>query len=125
MDNVKKFYEALAKDEAMQKRAKALNEHKPADEAAVRDTLIAFAAKEGYAFTADEAQAYIAESAKGELNDEQLEAVAGGKMVTCACALGGGSVNCGCVAMGSGNGNIGGDVCFCVVGGGGYYDDRT
>jgi hypothetical protein len=77
MDNVKKFYEALAKDTAMQERAKPLFGEKPEIDDAALDALVEFAAKEGYSFTADEARAYIKEDS-GELSDDQLEAVAGG-----------------------------------------------
>ena len=119
MENVKKFYEALKSDEALRGRADALSgKHKDAmpDDAAVKADLIAFAAAEGYAFTADELEAYA--NAPKFIDDDELEAVAGGAKdtKTCQCYIGGGGtkdgVTCVCVAGGGGKSNPGpGLVC--------------
>jgi len=108
MENVKKFYKALESDEALRGRADALNEkYKDAmpDEAVVKAELIAFAAAEGYAFTAEELDAYA--NAPKAIDDDELEAVAGGSAYSA----------CFCVAGGGGTRN--GITCACVFGGGG------
>ena len=107
MENVKKFYEAMASDKAMQERANALfkGDEKP-DAAALKATIIAFANAEGYSFAEAELEAY-AKQAK-PLSDEALDAAAGG------------SGECGCFGVGGGGGtDPAGDVfaCACVVGG--------
>ena len=43
------------------------------------DSLVAIAQDKGYDINIDEARDYIQANAKGELNDEQLDSVAGGK----------------------------------------------
>ena len=78
METVKKFYDALANDEAMRKRGIASNEklgENPSADALKAETL-AFAKAEGYDFTAAELDAY-AKQAK-PLSDDELDAVAGG-----------------------------------------------
>ena len=112
MENVKKFYNALASDKALRERASALNKEveKP-DETTARAAIIAFAKAEGYDFTEADLDAY-AKQAK-PLADKTLDAVAGGAFnpKTCFCALGGGGVDdnpvtghtCACVAFGHGD----------------------
>jgi len=107
VDNVSKFYEVLAKDEQMQERAKNVNIQNTADEAAALSAFVAFAAKEGFSLTTDEVKDYLAAKSKGELNDEQLEAVAGGQS---SCGIVGTlSLGCNCVIVGTGQG---GSFCF-------------
>ena len=108
MENVKKFYEALQSDVQLKEKAEALNkgfEGKEPDELdkdKVVADLIAFAAGEGYVFTAEELVAYSEEMQKQmekqapqKLSEEELEAVAGGTrerpdvVGTCLCAVGG------------------------------------
>ena len=66
MENVKKFYDALSKDSAMQERAKALDGK---DKAAI----VAFAKAEGYDFSLDDLEAYAK-----PLADDVMETAAGG-----------------------------------------------
>ena len=127
MENVKKFYDALSNDKAMQDRATALN--KPGeqpDEAAAKATVVAFAKAEGYDFTVADLDVY-AKQAK-PLADEAMDAAAGGE-AACACVgCGGGggtdeygeAFGCACVVAGGGFGkyeDTGG--CVCLLSGGG------
>ena len=76
MENVKKFYDALSNDKAMQERAIALNkEGEKLDGAAMKAASIAFAKAEGYDFTLAELEAYA--HAARPLTDESLDAAAG------------------------------------------------
>ena len=142
MENVKKFYDALSNDKAMQERAMDLvkkgdkpDETTPPfghpskegnttppfghpskegnDETAVRTAIVAFAKAEGYDFTAADLEVY-ARQAK-PLADESLDAAAGGAydVLTCACLVGGG-----------GNDPVTGHTCACVLGGGGKPDEK-
>ena len=126
MENVKKFYDALSNDKAMQERAIALNkpDEKP-DEAAAKAAIVAFAQAEGHAFSLAELEAY-AKQAK-PLADEALDAAAGGD-AGCGCFVAGGgggtdengnTFACACVAAGMGDSkNPGGDcapgACVCA-----------
>jgi hypothetical protein len=80
METVKKFYEAFKKDKQMHERAKELNFGQPQDKETAMAALITFAAKEGYSFTAEEAEAYFANKPAGEVTDEELDGVAGAGM---------------------------------------------
>ena len=98
-DNLKKFLEEASKDEALiEKICKAES----------KDVILSLAAEKGFALTAEDLSEPKAPN--GEVCDDELEAVAGGK--TCVCVAGGG-------------GEAGGDdhTCWCVlVGeGSGYY----
>ena len=124
MENVKKFYDALSNDKAMQERASALNkEGETPDEAAVRATVIAFAKAEGYDFTEADLEAY-AHTAR-PLTDESLDAAAGGAFDpgTCLCVVGGGGKDpvtgntCACVLGGAGKADDVGNMLLCVAGG--------
>jgi predicted ribosomally synthesized peptide with nif11-like leader len=76
MSKVTEFYEAFSKDEAMQQRAKARSEAvKGTGDQGKTEAVVAFAAEEGYTFTAEELKAFIDSK---ELSDEALKAVAGG-----------------------------------------------
>ena len=123
MENVKKFYEALATNEQLKAKAAKLSEKyegKQLDEAAIAADLVAFAADEGYSFTTAELSAYaenVKKDAAQELDDNELEAVAGGQLgdnygcwrSDCFCAVGGGgkhrspSITCACVIGGGGS----------------------
>ena len=108
MENVKEFYEALANSDALKEKAAKLNEkynetEKMDEEAAIAD-IIAFAASEGYSFTAQELADYTKTAMKPapqELSQDELEAVAGGSNACRVCF----------------------GTCFCVVGGGGTHQD--
>ena len=139
MENIKKFYDALSNDKAMQERASALN--KPGEttppfghpskegnnEAAAKAAIVAFAKAEGYDFTEADLDAYAAQAKP--LADEAMEAAAGGS-AGCGCVGygGGGGTDkngntfaCACMAMGAGwsNGPGAEDICYCCVVGGG------
>ena len=123
MENVKKFYEALKSDEALRGRAEALDAKyggTSPDEAALTADLITFAKSEGYDFTAEELEAYA--NAPKHIDDDELEAVAGGASDTkaCACFAGGGGkregVTCACVFGGGGKKNPGPGL-VCVMAG--------
>jgi len=108
MENVKKFYETLASSETLKEKAAKLNEKynetEKMDEEAVTANIIAFAASEGYNFTAEELAAYgetVMKPAPQELSQDELNAVAGGSDGCKVCF----------------------DTCFCVVGGGGTHQD--
>ncbi|MCL2084300.1 MAG: Nif11 family protein [Oscillospiraceae bacterium] len=112
MGDIKKFYDALASDEALRERAAAMSEkygeEKPG-KAAVAADLIAFAKAEGYIFSEKELADYS--NQPYPLSDDELDAVSGGAKDTvgCACAVGGG-------------GTYQGVTCACVLGGGGAGD---
>jgi predicted ribosomally synthesized peptide with nif11-like leader len=114
MEKVKEFYDALASDEALRKRAEALNEKlgEQSGEDEAKAEIIAFAKAEGYDFTAEELDAY-AKQAKA-LSDDELETVAGGAYNPndCFCAVGGG-----------GKDSATGRTCACPWIGGGKPDD--
>ncbi len=79
MSKVKEFYDAMAKDEAMQGRAKKAVGDQRADKDAAVAKLVDFAGKEGYSFTADEMKEYLsAQKKSGEIGDDVLGKVAGG-----------------------------------------------
>jgi predicted ribosomally synthesized peptide with nif11-like leader len=77
MSKVTEFYGAFSKDEAMQERANALISTGGAGEKIKAEAIIAFAKKEGYLFTEEELNGFINSK---ELSDDDLKAVAGGKM---------------------------------------------
>ena len=90
--HAQKYYEIVAKDSAL---LDSLGEGtKFADEFIAR--AVAAAKQQGLEFTAEEAKTYMAsqeaEKADGELSDQQLEAVAGGKGGQPKCQ-GAGTVN--------------------------------
>ena len=110
-DNAKKFAEAVSKNEAMKKELEALGKN---DEAAV----IKIAAKHGFTLTEEDFKA----DDMNEMNEDELEAVAGG---VCACpVVGGGTGNgkqCACVWGGKGESDSG-RFCMCSLAGGGKDD---
>jgi predicted ribosomally synthesized peptide with nif11-like leader len=114
MEDVKKFYAALAQDANIQERAKMLNSDKPGDEASTAAAIVAFAAKEGYSFTVDDVKAYLTENATTELTDDDLKAVAGGGDSPCFCVVGGGGpgAKCACVLGGGGKDY---ESCSCIL----------
>jgi predicted ribosomally synthesized peptide with nif11-like leader len=77
METVKKFYEALEKDEQMRERVKELDYGKAPDKETAMAVLINFAENEGYSFTAEEAEAYFSNNTRGEVPDAELEGIAG------------------------------------------------
>ena len=105
-ENMKKFLEAVSKSEELTAKVGAMGQ----------DELIALATELGITLAdADFTQP------SGELQDDELEAVAGGK--ECYCAMGGGGEKgkgqktCACVMVGSGHESGGDQRCVCVAGG--------
>lgn len=109
-ENLKLFLEKISEDKALADKVGA--ETNP-------EVLIAMAAEMGIALTADDFK-------KQELSDDELDAVAGGGDVSCACALGGGGTKdsddkaCACVLAGAGYSKNGGERCVCGFAGYGY-----
>jgi len=131
-ENVKLFYEAMAKDKSLQEKAKTISkkyegqksDDMQTDEIYQRD-LIPLAKEAGYEFTLDELKEYSMEANKPtmrEVSEEELAGVAGGN---CVCFLGGGGTlfgnTCACVIGGGGSG--GGRTCVCVAAGAGTEYD--
>ena len=105
-ENMKKFLEAMSKDEALRKKATTMG----------KEDLLAMAKELGIDLTeADFAQP------EGEMNANELDAVAGGG--ACACVtLGAGTYEgkdnaCGCYIYGTGDASSSEERCFCVYGG--------
>jgi hypothetical protein len=117
METVRKFYEALSRDEAMRARASTLSE-KGLDAqpgaAATASEIVAFAKADGFDFMEDELAAY-AKTEGRELPDDQLAAVVGEVFHknTCNCLVGG-----------YGKDPETGYACTCVLGGGGKRDSQ-
>ena len=111
-DNAKKFAEAVSKNEAMKKELEALGKN---DVAAV----IKIAAKHGFTLTEEDFKA----ADMNEMNEDELEAVAGGY---CVCSIAGGGTGngkqCACVLGGIGESDSG-RLCFCALGGYGHDDE--
>ena len=112
-DNMKKFLEAVSRNkESIEKLKKA----------ETPEAVIALAAENGFTLTAEDLKP---EPTTGEVSDDELNAVAGGK--DCGCFLGGGGEAtgkqgvCACVAAGAGMGPNGdADIrCICPVFGAG------
>ena len=123
MGDVKKFYDALASDEALRERADALGEkygEENPGKAAIAADLVSFAKAEGYSFSEKELADYS--NQPYPLNDGELDAVSGGAnndTAGCFCVLGGGGtfqgVTCACVLCGGGDNP---NFLTCVAGGG-------
>ncbi len=103
-DNMKNFLEEASKDREFVEKL---------NKAETPEAVIALAREKGFALTAEDLKQERAPS--GELSDDELEAVAGGK--ACFCAVGGGGERsgqddsghwtddtCACVAVGAGMG---------------------
>jgi hypothetical protein len=113
-ENVKLFYEALARDKALQEKFKAISKkyegQKPDDaqtDLIYRKELLPLGREAGFNFTLAELKGYVAEAKAPvirELSEEELTAVAGGNECTCVAGGGGGlhGYTCGCVIAGFG-----------------------
>ena len=116
MENVKKFFDALANDKGLQEKAMKVNAKYKDDQLSddkAKAELISFAKAEGYEFTMADYDAY---SKKAQpVSDEIAETAAGGayKQKDCFCVVGGG-----------GKDKDTGRVCACVVSGLGPLDDE-
>ncbi len=124
-ENVKRFYDAMAKDPALQQKSRAITQRhagQKLDQAQLdvifQQELIPVARGAGYDFTLEELKAYAKETGKigpREVSEEELAAVAGG--ASCVCVIGGSGETLDCTCVGAGWG--GGGKCVCVLGGGG------
>lgn len=99
-ENLKKFLELVSKDEALTAKIGTMGEKE----------LIALAKELGVELT----NADLAKPAVQELEDDDLDTVAGGGDVTCACAMGGGGTK-----------DANDKTCACVLAGVGYSDDKN
>jgi len=111
-ENLKFFLEKVS--ESPELAAKVSAETDPA-------VLVAMAADMGYSLTTDDFKKPVE-----ELDDDELDAVAGGGDVSCACAMGGGGTKdsndktCACVLAGAGYAKNGRERCVCGFAGYGY-----
>ena len=111
-ENMQKFLEAVSKNEELTEKVGTMGQ----------DELIALAKELGIELTA----ADLEKPAVQELSDDDLDAVAGGGDVSCACAMGGGGTKdgndktCACVLAGAGYSKNGGERCVCGFAGYGY-----
>lgn len=90
MNKFMEFYSHVTENEEASKGLAVLSEkfNQDSDQESVLDELIAFAKKEGFHFEKEEVKGFIeGASASGELSDEELEAVAGGKNGSGGCFL--------------------------------------
>lgn len=111
-DNMKKFLEAVSKSEELTAKVGSMG----------KDELLALAKELGLELT----EADLEKPAAEELSDDELDAVAGGGDVSCACAMGGGGTKdsndktCACVLAGAGYSKNGRERCVCGFAGYGY-----
>ncbi len=111
-ENLKKFLEKVSENRALAEKVCA--EKDPA-------ALIALAREMGFELTEEDFQKPME-----ELNDDELDTIAGGSDVSCACALGGGGTKdnndktCACVLAGAGYSKSGRERCVCGFAGYGY-----
>ena len=111
-ENLQKFLELVSKNEELSKNVGKMG----------KEELLALAKELGVTLT----EADLAKPAVQELDDDELDAVAGGSDVSCACAMGGGGTKdsndktCACVLAGVGYDDGGGERCLCGFAGYGY-----
>ena len=111
-ENMKKFLEAVSKNKELCKKLGTMGE----------DELLALAKELGLQLTAADLEKPVQ-----ELDEDELDIVAGGSDTTCVCVVGGGGTKdsndktCACVVAGFGY-DKSGDVerCACGFGGSGY-----
>ena len=123
VENVKKFYEAVAQDKEMQQKFTDLNQKyqgQPMDEAKAMSVMaqeaLPLASQLGYSFTMDELKAYGEEmqqaNMNSELSEEEMKAVTGGDGTQFVCAF---------IGVGDGAGASG----FCFLFGYGEYNRQS
>lgn len=111
-DNLKNFLMKISEDPELTAK---VNQEK--DES----VLIAIAKELGFELTKEDFENQVE-----ELGDDDLDAVAGGGDVSCACAMGGGGTKdsndktCACVLAGAGYSTSGRERCVCGFAGYGY-----
>ena len=83
MTQMKALYEKVAADVTLQEKFKSITERaKDAGEEATGQALLRFAEEAGFSLTLEEMQTFFREAAEqqqGELSDQELDMVAGGK----------------------------------------------
>ena len=111
-ENMKLFLEKVSASEELSKK---VSEEKDVN------VLIALAKDMGITITAEDFKKPVE-----ELSEEELDVVAGGGDVSCACAMGGGDTKdsndktCACVLAGAGYSKQGRERCVCGFAGYGY-----
>lgn len=111
-ENLKKFLEAVCRDDELTAKVGRMG----------MEELIALSRELGIEITESD----LSKPAKEELDDDELDAVAGGADVSCACAMGGGGTKdsndktCACVIAGGGYTTSGRERCVCGIAGCGY-----
>lgn len=112
-ENMKKFLEAVSKDEELTKKVGSMD----------MNELLALAKEQGMELSAADFEKPTDQS----LDDDDLDVVVGGSSdVSCACAMGGGGVKdsndktCACVLAGAGYAKSGRERCVCGFAGCGY-----
>lgn len=111
-ENLKKFLEKISEDRELAAKVGAEKDV---------NVLIAIAKEHGYDLTEEDFK-----QEPQELGDDELDTVAGGGDVSCACAMGGGGTKdsndktCACVLAGAGYSKSGRERCVCGFAGYGY-----
>lgn len=113
---VQSFYEAVVKDTVLREQLATLDKEvagkdltEAEQEAFIREKVLPVAKAAGFDLTIEELKAY--QPTKGELSDQELSEVTGGK--NCLCFLGGSGKASACFLFGIGE-NV-----LCFLGGGG------
>ena len=110
-DNMKKFLEAISKNDELTAKVGAMNQ----------DDLLMLARDLGLSLTKADLEKPVQ-----ELSDDDLDTVSGGSDVTCVCAIGGGGTKddddktCACVVAGVGYTDEKAERCLCSFAGYGY-----
>ena len=111
-ENMKLFLEKVSADEELSRKISSIEDV---------NALIEMAKDMGITLTAEDFK-----KNPEELDDDELDAVAGGGDVSCACAMGGGGTKdsndktCACVLAGAGYSKSGSERCVCGFAGYGY-----
>lgn len=109
-ENLKKFFEEVSKSEELSQKVSKADAKE----------LVEIAADLGITLSEEDLKQPT------EISDDELDAVAGGGDVSCACAMGGGGTKdsndktCACVLAGAGYSNSGRERCVCGFAGYGY-----
>ena len=121
-ENMKKFMELVSKDENLKQKLQSFNDMEPAE---AIQAGIALAKELGIELSEAD---FAKEESDGELNDDELDAVAGGGGCGCFAGGGGGGTDaidgkiygCACAGYGQGGDGDGLDInCLCPFVGGG------
>ena len=111
-ENLKKYLEAVSKSDELAAKLNTMT----------KEDLLALAKALGIPLTA----ADLDKPAVQELDDDDLDPIAGGGDVSCACAMGGSGTKdendktCACVMAGAGYSKNGIDRCVCDIAGYGF-----